>query len=210
MALAPRSPSIPRKSDRTKPPANGSCSGSGGGGSGGGTGGASGTGGTNNDTPADGNAAPNIAGIEELENDPEFQAKLAEMMEKYPGLTKEEIYRTIQGESNFNSTAVAGSGATGLFQFMPGTANDLGYTTAQIQAMTPAQQLSVYDQYLDKNNYQGGSLGIMQAAPAYANKPGNFEVYGVGTPAWNQNPGWRGPDGRITVDSINAYYDKQG
>ena len=56
MALAPRSPSIPRKSDRTKPPANGSCSGSGsgsGGGAGGtgGNGGSGGTDGQNSTTP---------------------------------------------------------------------------------------------------------------------------------------------------------------
>lgn len=51
MAVAPRRPSIPRKSDRTKPPANGSCSGSGGGaggsgGAGGADGGSGGAGGT--------------------------------------------------------------------------------------------------------------------------------------------------------------------
>lgn len=208
MALAPRTPTIPRKSDRTKPPANGNCNGSGGGA--GGTGGTGGSGGTNNDVPADGSVAPNLVGRQGLDNDPAFQAKLSEMMQKYPGLTKEEIYRTIQGESNFNTTAYNSSGATGLFQFMPGTANDLGYTTSQIQKMSASEQLAVYDKYLDKYNYQGGSLGIMQAAPGKANKPGNYEVYTQDTAAWRQNPGWRGPDGRITVDSINAYYDKQG
>jgi len=144
---------------------------------------------------------------EALKNDPEFQAKLSEMKGKYPGLTDQQIYNVIGGESNFNSKAVnRDSGATGLFQFIPSTANSLGYNTGQIQNMTPSQQLAVYDQYLSKNNYKGGRLGIMQAAPAYANKPGNFEVYKQGTKAYAQNPGWRGPDGRITVDSINAYY----
>ena len=69
--------------------------------------------------------------------------------------------------------------------------------------------MSTYGRYLDRWDYQGGSLGIMQAAPAFANRPGGTEVYGVGTAAWNQNPGWRGSDGRITVNSINAYYDNQ-
>ena len=69
--------------------------------------------------------------------------------------------------------------------------------------------MSTYGRYLDRWDNQGGSLGIMQAAPAFANRPGGTEVYGVGTAAWNQNPGWRGSDGRITVNSINAYYDNQ-
>ena len=148
---------------------------------------------------------------ESLKNDPAFQAKLTEMKSKYPGLTDQQIYNVIGGESGFNFAAVnANSGATGAFQFIPSTAASLGYTTAQIQAMNPAEQLAVYDQYLASNKYPGGSLGIMQAAPGYANRSGNTIVYAQGSAAWDQNPGWRGPGGLITVDSINAYYAKQG
>ena len=144
---------------------------------------------------------------ESLKNDPEFQAKLNEMKAKYPGLTDQQIYNVIGGESGFNFKAVNGqSGATGAFQFIPSTASSLGYSTADIQNMSPAQQLAVYDKYLSTNGYKGGALGIMQAAPAYAGKPGSTEVYAVGSKAWAQNPGWRGSDGRITVDSINRYY----
>ena len=144
---------------------------------------------------------------ESLKNDPEFQAKLNEMKGKYPGLTDQQIYNVIGGESGFNFKAVNGqSGATGAFQFIPSTASSLGYSTADIQNMSPAQQLSVYDKYLSTNGYKGGALGIMQAAPAYAGKPNNFEVYPVGSKAWAQNPGWRGSDGKITVASINRYY----
>lgn len=144
---------------------------------------------------------------ESLKNDPEFQAKLNEMKGKYPGLTDQQIYNVIGGESGFNFKAVNGqSGATGAFQFIPSTASSLGYSTADIQNMSPAQQLGVYDKYLSTNGYKGGALGIMQAAPAYASKPSNFEVYPVGSKAWAQNPGWRGSDGKITVASINRYY----
>ena len=159
---------------------------------------------------ADPGTGKNIVPPESLKNDPEFQSKLNEMKAKYPGLTDDKIYQVIKGESGFNSTAVnRSSGATGFFQFIPSTARELGYTTGEIQAMTPAQQLGVYDKYLASSNYRGGSLGIVQAAPAYANRPPNFEVYAPGTKAYAQNPGWRGPDGRITVSSINTYYDKQ-
>jgi hypothetical protein len=144
----------------------------------------------------------------ELENDPQFQAKLAEMQEKY-GLEKEQLYKIIDGESSFNLTAQNASGATGLFQFIPSTAEGLGVTTDQILNMSAYEQLEVYDRYLAKSNYRGGDLGIIQAAPAYYGKPDDFEVYGRNTKAWEQNPPWRGPDGRITVGSINAYYNNR-
>lgn len=160
-------------------------------------------GGGDSATPGQKNYTP----PEELKNDPEFQAKLAEMKEKYPGLTDQQIYNVIGGESGYNWAATNPSGATGGFQFMPKTAEGLGYSTAQIQAMTPAQQLGVYDKYLSSNGYKGGPLGIMQAAPAYAGASGNTVVYGVGTAAWRQNPGWRpAGGGGITVNSINHYY----
>lgn len=145
----------------------------------------------------------------ELENDPKFQAKLAEMQEKYPGLEKEQLYKIIDGESSFNLTAQNPSGATGLFQFIPSTAQGLGVTTDQILDMSAYEQLEVYDRYLEQTNYRGGDLGIIQAAPAYYGKPDDFEVYGRNTKAWKQNPPWRGPDGRITVGSINAYYNNR-
>jgi hypothetical protein len=145
-----------------------------------------------------------------LDKDVEFQAQLTDMLQKYPGLTKEELYRVMQGESNFNSTALnSDSGATGLFQFIPSTAEFLGYTTGDIQNMNPSEQLAVYDKYLGAFDYRGGPLGIMQAAPAYASKPGNYEVYASGSKAYEQNPGWRGSDGKITVSSINDYYTQQ-
>ena len=179
----------------------------------GGTSGANnaGTGGTGGDpNAATGNRRNVVAdptSVAELENDPAFQAEFERLQARYPTLTRDQIYRTIQGESAFNPTVVnPDSGATGLFQFIPSTAEGLGYTTAQIRGMTPAQQLSVYGEYLDSNGYAGGPLGIMQAAPAFAGRPGNTIVYPHGTRAWDLNPGWRGPNGEITVNSINAYY----
>lgn len=153
-----------------------------------------------------GPGAKEVVPPESLKNDPAWNAKLAEMKAKYPGLTDDAIYRVIQGESGFNLRAYNPSGATGLFQFMPATAAGLGTSTAAIQNMSAVEQLEVYDRYLASAGYRGGPLGIIQAAPAFYGRPGDTEVYKVGSAAWNQNPPWRGPDGRITVDSINAYY----
>lgn len=143
-----------------------------------------------------------------LDNDPAFQKQLSTMQAKWPGLTKAKLYNTINGESGFNPKAYNKSGASGLFQFMPATAKGLGYTTSEIMGKDPAGQLKVYDEYLTANGYNGGELGIMQAAPAFANASPDTEVYRRGTAAHKQNPGWRGSDGRITVRSINAYYHK--
>jgi hypothetical protein len=167
-------------------------------------------------------APGNVVPPSELLNDPEWQAELANLKREFPELNERDLYKVIQGESRFNSTIVnKDSGATGFFQFIPSTARGLGTSTAEIQKMTPGQQLKVYKKYLGQFNYAGGPLGIMQAAPGtysnlirkfggkYSNVPGNYEVYSTGSKAWTQNPGWRGPDGRITIDSINQYYGKQ-
>jgi hypothetical protein len=152
----------------------------------------------------------NYVGASVLKDDPEFQAKMKDMLEKYPGLTEEELLRVMQGESNFNTNALnSDSGAVGLFQFIPGTAEMLGYTTGEIQNMSASEQLGVYDKYLETFNYSGGNLGIMQAAPAYASRGDSYEVYAPGTKAFDQNPGWVGSDGKITVGSINSYYTNQ-
>ena len=152
----------------------------------------------------------NYVGASVLKDDPEFQAKMKDMLEKYPGLTEEELLRVMQGESNFNTNALnSDSGAVGLFQFIPSTAEMLGYTTGEIQNMSASEQLGVYDKYLETFNYSGGNLGIMQAAPAYASRGDSYEVYAPGTKAFDQNPGWVGSDGKITVGSINSYYTNQ-
>lgn len=144
-----------------------------------------------------------------LTEDPEFMAQLGRMKEKYPGLSESEVFRVIKGESSFNPSAQnKDTNATGLFQFMPTVLGELGFTTDDILGMAPAEQLKVYEKYLDKWNYSGNnSLGIMQAAPAYANASEDTVVYSKGSKAWEVNPGWRPADGGdITVKSINAYY----
>jgi hypothetical protein len=170
------------------------------------------TGGTDTTGTGDGDVTPVTpstytgAGRSGLEADPEWVARLEQLKRDHPNLNEDELYQIIDGESGFDPRIRNSAGATGLFQFMPDTARGLGYTTDQIRAMSPAQQLDVYDAYLRSVNYRGGNLGIIQAAPSYYGSSPSTEVYRVGTRAWEQNPGWRGPDGRITVQSINNYY----
>jgi hypothetical protein len=166
-------------------------------------------------------APSNIVPLSALVNDPSWQAQLAELKLEFPQLDEQELYRIIQGESGFDTRKVNSvSSATGLFQFIPRTAAGLGTSTGEIQNMTAAQQLEVYGRYLRQSDYRGGPLGMIQAAPgsyrnlirkfgSWESVPRNIEVYTPDTAAWQQNPVWRGPDGKITIGSIEAYYEKQ-
>ena len=157
---------------------------------------------------------------QKLEDDPEFQAKLAEMEKKYPGqgFSKQKIYNTIKGESAFDTGARnKNTNASGLFQFTQPALDDINkkfgtnHTLQSVRSSSATEQLGIYDQYLDRWNYNGSNeLGIMQGAPAYANRSLSSVVYKSGSAAWKQNPGWRPTSGGdITVADMNNYYAKQ-
>tara|TARA_Y100001970_G_scaffold275299_1_gene376350 strand:- start:19 stop:2001 length:1983 start_codon:yes stop_codon:yes gene_type:complete len=157
---------------------------------------------------------------QKLEDDPEFQAKLAEMEKKYPGqgFSKQKLYNTIKGESAFDTGARnKNTNASGLFQFTQPALDDINkkfgtnHTLQGVRGMSATDQLGVYDQYLDRWNYSGSNeLGVMQGAPAYANRSLSTVVYRAGSKQWEQNPGWRPTSGGdITVADMNNYYAKQ-
>ena len=155
-----------------------------------------------------------------LEDDPEFQAKLAEMEKKYPGggFSKQKLYNTIKGESAFDTGARnKDTNASGLFQFTQPALDDINkkfgtnHTLQGVRCMSATEQLGVYDQYLERWDYSGGNeLGVMQGAPAYAKRSPSTVVYRKGSPQWKVNPGWRPTSGGdITVADMNRYYAKQ-
>lgn len=145
-----------------------------------------------------------------LREDPEFMNRVAYLQEKH-GVTETELFNIIKGESAFDPMAVnPNTNASGLFQFIPDTAKMLGTDVETIQAMSPAEQLDLYDKYLDTYDYQGEGLGIMQAAPAYRKYADDEVIYDVGSAAWKANPGWRPVgDGPITKKSLNRYYNRE-
>ena len=91
-------------------------------------------------------------------------------MEKYPqGFSKQKLYNTIKGESAFNTSARnKNTNASGLFQFTQ-PLDDINkkfgtnHTLQGVRGMSATEQLGVYDQYLERWNYNGSNeLGIMQ------------------------------------------------
>ena len=78
---------------------------------------------------------------------------------------------------------LAGSGATGLIQFMPSTARGLGTTTEDLARMSRTEQLKYVDKYLSNKGIEGKSLSDIYMAvlfPAAVGKPDSFVLFGRG------------------------------
>jgi soluble lytic murein transglycosylase-like protein len=92
------------------------------------------------------------------------------------GLDPDYLYGLLLFESGLETTSVnKTSGATGLIQFMPLTAKNLGTTTERIALMSVEQQLELTLRYLRRIGVRpNATLSSMCMAvfyPAYANRP---------------------------------------
>jgi hypothetical protein len=97
---------------------------------------------------------------------------------------------------------MAGSGATGLIQFMPTTARGLGTSTADLAAMTAEEQLDYVRRYFKPYSLKIGSLSDMYMAillPKYVGRSDDAILFTRGTIAYRQNAGLdSNSDGTIT------------
>lgn len=102
----------------------------------------------------------------------------------------------------------AGSGATGLIQFMPSTARGLGTTTDALARMAPEDQLNFVWKYFAPYKGRLKTLDDLYMAilwPAAVAKPGSHVLFRKGTTAYNQNKGLdKNNDGLITKDEAAA------
>lgn len=98
----------------------------------------------------------------------------------------------------------AGSGATGLIQFMPSTARGLGTTTAALAKMTPEDQIRYVYEYFKPYAGRLNNLGDLYMAilwPAAVGKHDSYVLFDrAKTPtAFRQNSGLDvNKDGRVT------------
>lgn len=103
----------------------------------------------------------------------------------------------------------AGSGATGLIQFMPATARGLGTTTEKLAAMTAEEQLHYVGEYFRPYAARIAGLHDMYMAilmPKYVSAPMNAVLFNEGTVAYRQNSGLdKNTDGRITKAEAAAH-----
>lgn len=101
----------------------------------------------------------------------------------------------------------AGSGATGLIQFMPATAKDLGTSTTALSVMTAVEQLHYVELYFKPYASRIASLSDMYMAillPKYVGKPEESVLFSSGI-AYRQNSGLdANDDGKVTKAEATA------
>ncbi|WP_268518566.1 lytic transglycosylase domain-containing protein [Bacillus atrophaeus] len=117
-------------------------------------------------------SAANTASISSTKGDFSIDSAIKKAADKH-GVDENLIRAVIQQESGFNSKAVSGSGAMGLMQLMPSTANSLGVSNA----LDPAQNIEGGTKYLKQmlSKYDGN---VSMALAAYNAGPGNVDKYG--------------------------------
>lgn len=111
------------------------------------------------------------------------------------GMDPDDLMSCIAWESGetfrANVKNMAGSGATGLIQFMPSTAKNLGTTTTALAKMTPEDQLNYVYKYFRPFAGKLNNLGDVYMAilwPKGVGQPDHYIVFDSGT-AYRQNAG---------------------
>ena len=136
----------------------------------------------------------------------EFLIEVKNMSERL-GVNPDDLMAVMAFESGgVNPQAVnKWSGATGLIQFMPSTAEGLGTTTEALRGMSAMEQLPYVETYLSQHGIRAGrnnSLSDLYMAvlwPAAVGKPDGYVLFSSGSNAYSQNAGLDiNHDGAIT------------
>ena len=144
-------------------------------------------------------------------SDQEFQSAVRDTAERL-GVSEADLMAVMSFETGgtFNPgiANAAGSGATGLIQFMPNTAAGLGTSTQELSGMSRARQMHYVEKYLSNKGVGGKGLSDLYMAvlfPAAVGKSDDFVLFGNGAmdgftgTAYSQNRGLdKNGDGSIT------------
>ena len=128
---------------------------------------------------------------EEVAKDESFMSGVGDLAEKL-NVPTEDLLAVMDFETGgtFDPAQknMAGSGAVGLIQFMPSTAEGLGTSTEELAAMTRTEQLEYVEKFLEEN-YTGrmdgkegnvSDLYMSVLFPAAVGKPDDFVLFGEG------------------------------
>lgn len=139
--------------------------------------------------------------------DPNFKAAL-ERTASNLGVDPNHLIAIMKQESRLNPQAVnKDTQATGLIQFMPNVAQELGTSTRALYRMSASQQMQWVEKYFRMRRIRPGmGLGDLYLAvfyPAAVGKSDNHVVSRAGKAIYRQNSGLdRNKDGIITVGDI--------
>lgn len=161
-----------------------------------------------------------VAKIPGLENkSPEFIQELINIGNRLD-INPSYIASVMKAESGFNHQAVnPKGGATGLIQFMPRTAKDLGTTVDELKSMSDVEQLKYVEMFFKP--YSGrikspGDLYMATFLPIFLGKPNDFVIGELGNNnvisgnltynlVYTYNKGFdRDKDGKITVGDVTG------
>ena len=135
------------------------------------------------------------------------RARVLDEFEKR-GWPRAEADAMVAIESGWDPTAKNKQGFGGLIGFAPWLQKKWGVWPIWEKRPSIAGQVEFVARYLDeavsKKWRVPGDTYLTGAAPSYIGAPDYQVVYKRGSKAWEQNPGWRGPDGEITAGSIRA------
>lgn len=147
---------------------------------------------------AEAGGVPNMAGNTSIHEDVEFINGVKAIANKYntePANILAAMHFETGGSFSPSIRNQAGSGATGLIQFMPSTAKNLGTTTDALASMSRVDQLSYVDQYfsgagLGKNSHNNVNDVYMAILwPKAVGQPDDYVLFSKGTKAYEQNKG---------------------
>ena len=140
-----------------------------------------------------------------FDEDPEFAEEVVGLAFDL-GTDPEALMAVMEFESGFSTSIrnAAGSGATGLIQFMPSTAKSLGTTTDALAQMTRKEQMVYVRKYFMQfgDRLRNGDIDDVYMTvlyPAAVGKPDSYVLFRSGTTAYRQNAGLdTNKDGTIT------------
>lgn len=166
------------------------------------------------DTTAAGTAGTAGADVSAIQ-DPDFNKKLQKIADAL-GIDKSALEQVMKRESRMDPKAVnPKSGASGLIQFMPKTAENLGTTIDAIRKMSAVEQLDYVYKYYKMVGVKPGmnaeDLYVATFMPAALGKPdstvlGQSGAGGFSGAVYAQNAGIdRAKKGTITVADIKNF-----
>lgn len=148
---------------------------------------------------------------QEVSQDTSFTKGVTDLAKKY-NVPEDYLYAVMGFETGGTFSPSkrnqSGSGATGLIQFMPETAERLGTSTESLSKMSRTEQLKYVDKYFEGTLNKGASLSDVYMSvlfPAAVGKSENFVLFGKGAmsgftgEAYTQNKGLDlNKDGSVT------------
>ncbi len=146
-----------------------------------------------------------------------FESKVREVSRKL-NIPPEWLMAVMHSESKFDASVsnYKGSGATGLIQFMPGTAKEFGISVAQLKNLSHVEQLNYVYKYLEAKQTQFKAyetltdLYIAILYPKALTEDFCYSLYAKPSISYEMNAGLdQNGDGNVTIQDVDKYLKRK-